>query len=107
MPHVSAAATSALTLAAASGARELTLPGGIVVQLPSAVVGGPAQKSDDPAVLALYGELADAERRLLIGGTKGTRQRRSRPRRQRVTNLAQNPLQRALPACLPACLAGE
>jgi len=64
MPHVSAAATSALTLAAASGARELTLPGGIVVQLPSAVVGGPAQKSDDPAVLALYGELADAERRL-------------------------------------------
>lgn len=64
MPHVSAAATSALTLAAASGARELTLPGGIKVQLPVAVVGGPAQKSDDPAVLALYDELADTERRL-------------------------------------------
>ena len=64
MPQVSAAATSALTLAAASGARELTLPGGIKVQLPSAVVGGPAQKSDDPAVLALYSELAEIERRL-------------------------------------------
>ena len=67
MPQVSAAATSALTLAAASGARELTLPGGIKVQLPDAVVGvggAAAQKSDDPAVLALYGELADIERRL-------------------------------------------
>ena len=65
MPQVSAAATSALTLAAASGARELTLPGGIKVQLPDAVVGvggAAAQKSDDPAVLALYGELADIER---------------------------------------------
>jgi len=64
MPQVSAAATSALTLAAASGARELTLPGGIKVQLPDAVVGGPAQRSDDPEVLALYDELADVERRL-------------------------------------------
>ena len=64
MPQVSAAATSALTLAAASGARELTLPGGIKVQLPSAVVGGPAQKSDDPAVLALHDQLSDTERRL-------------------------------------------